>query len=186
LNPTVPLRVLVADNDRDAADSLAQLVRLWGHDALVAYGGDAALEAAVAFRPEVAMLDVAMPGHDGNRLARQLRGRPGLRNALVVAVTGFADEVHRRVSLEAGFDRYLAKPVDPACLEALLELRCQARRLRRALRHCHVQNQELRRRCRELVQQAMHGVEGMHEELRQAWAVLGLPDPPKAPPRPEP
>jgi len=117
-----PLRVLVADDCADAADSLALLLQLWGHDVRVVYSGAAALESAAAYRPDVLLLDLAMPGMGGCDLARQLRRRASLKESLLVAITGYADDVHRRIGLTAGFDLYLAKPVDPATLEALLRL----------------------------------------------------------------
>jgi two-component system, sensor histidine kinase len=80
------LRVLVADDDADTADSLALLVRLWGHGVWVTYAGVEALAAALAYRPDVLLLDVAMPGLDGFRLARLIRGQPRLDGALLVAI----------------------------------------------------------------------------------------------------
>jgi DNA-binding response OmpR family regulator len=173
---------LVADDNRDAADTLAHLVRLWGHDTRVAYDGTSALDLTLRYRPEVALLDVAMPGCNGNRLAVQLRARPGLRGALLMAVSGFPDEAHRRRSLEAGFDRYLVKPVEPGCLEELLTLRLEARRLRAALRRARGHNRELRRQCGGLLRQAMRGVDGLREQLRRAWEALQPPDAGRPPP----
>jgi CheY-like chemotaxis protein len=113
------LRVLVVDDDRDAADSSFALVSLWGHDVRVAYAGVAALAMAGADPPDVLLLDIAMPGMDGLGLARQLRGRTSFRDTLLVAITGYADEAHYRLCAGA-FDYYLIKPVEPTTLQKLL------------------------------------------------------------------
>lgn len=116
------LRVLVADNDRDTANSMAALVKLWGHDVRRAYGGAAAFELMLTYRPDVMLLDLAMPQLDGYQLARQVRREILHKNVLLVAITGYGDEAHRRLSEEAGFDLCLTKPVDPSVVERLLLL----------------------------------------------------------------
>jgi DNA-binding response OmpR family regulator len=121
------LRVLVVDDDRDTADSMSLLVKAWGHDVRVAYAGAAALEAAAAYRPDVLLLDVAMPTMDGNHVARQLRRQTRFKETLLIAVTGYGDQAHCLASEGAGFDHYLVKPVDLSTLEKLL-LREQGRR----------------------------------------------------------
>jgi two-component system CheB/CheR fusion protein len=117
---TRALRVLVVDDNRDAADTSAVLLGLWGHDVRVAYSGAAALEAVAAFQPDVFLLDIGMPGMNGNDLAQRFRDR--FPDALLIAVTGYADTGHRALGEEAGFDLYLAKPVAPSDLETLLVL----------------------------------------------------------------
>lgn len=113
------LRVLVADDDRDTADSLSMLLKLWGHDVREAYDGTTALEMALAFRPDVLLLDIAMPGIDGCRLAQELRRQPGFEGTLLIAVTGYGDRAHR-LQWEADFDHYLVKPVEPDTVAGLL------------------------------------------------------------------
>jgi CheY-like chemotaxis protein len=130
------LSVLVADDCRDATDSLSILLQLWGHDVRVAYSGRAALALAVADRPDVLLLDLAMPGMDGCALARQIRRHPSLDGSLLVAVTGYADEVHRRIGRAAGFNRFLVKPVDPSAMEELLRAE-KNRRARESARQAH-------------------------------------------------
>jgi CheY-like chemotaxis protein len=115
-----PLRVLVVDDSRDSAESLALLVRFWGHEAVVAYDGPAALEAARAGRPDVVLLDIAMPGMDGCQLARHLRQMAGMEEALLVAVTGHGSEADVQRCQEAGIDCHFTKPVDPEELKQLL------------------------------------------------------------------
>ena len=113
-------RVLVVDDNRDSADTLAELVRIWGHDVRTANDGPAALECARRFRPQVVLLDVGLPGMDGYELARRLRAE-GLAGDVLVSVTGYGQDEDRRRAAEAGFDLHLTKPVDPAQLRALLE-----------------------------------------------------------------
>jgi DNA-binding response OmpR family regulator len=111
--------VLVVDDNADAAESLAVLLRLWGHDVQTAHDGLSGLKAALSDRPAVALLDIGLPGLDGYELARRLRAQlgPALR---LVAVTGYGQEEDRRRSLEAGFDAHLVKPADLDELHALL------------------------------------------------------------------
>lgn len=115
-----PLRVLVVDDDEDTADTMSMLVRLWGHDAVTAYAGAAALEIAAIYRPDVLLLDIAMARMDGYQLLSHLRRQDLCRNTLVIAITGYGDAAHLQRYAEAGFDRCLVKPVEPATLEDLL------------------------------------------------------------------
>jgi signal transduction histidine kinase/ActR/RegA family two-component response regulator len=112
--------VLVVDDNRDLAESLAQVLRLWGHDVSVAYDGAAALEAAKTHPPEVVLLDIGLPILDGYQVARRLRQQRGLERARIVAVTGYGREEDRQKAREAGFDVHLVKPVDPKDLQELL------------------------------------------------------------------
>src|SRR5881227_60491 len=105
-----PLRVLIVDDNRDGADSLLLLLELYGHEARAAYDGDAALRLAGTFCPDVVLLDIGMPGLDGYEVARRLRRDEGLRDALLVAITGFGTEEDRRLAAQAGFDAHLTKP----------------------------------------------------------------------------
>ncbi len=113
-------RVLVVDDNRDAADSLAMLLSLAGHDVRVAHGGRAALALAEAFRPDVVLLDIGMPDLDGYAVARALRWEPWGANICLVALTGWGQEEDRRQARAAGFDAHLTKPVDPGALEEYL------------------------------------------------------------------
>jgi CheY-like chemotaxis protein len=116
------LRVLVIEDDRDAAESMAQLVRLWGHDVRQANSAQAGLEEAFAYRPDFVLLDIAMPIMDGYALARQLRLHSRLQGCFIVAITGYGDDEQRRRSYESGINLFLVKPVDPIVLEKLLQL----------------------------------------------------------------
>jgi PAS domain S-box-containing protein len=113
------LRILVADDNRDAADSLQRVLALYGHEVRVAYDGAAAVNVGEHFRPRVAILDIAMPGTNGYDVARELRLRHGA-NVTLVALTGWGQEADRRRALAAGFDHHLTKPVDPQTLNTLL------------------------------------------------------------------
>jgi CheY-like chemotaxis protein len=112
--------VLLVDDNEDAAEALAMLLRQAGHEVLTAHEGAAALDATLAFRPEVVLLDIGLPGLDGYEVARRLRGEPGLEGVLLVALTGFGQDEDRRRALEAGFDAHLTKPADVAALTAVL------------------------------------------------------------------
>ncbi len=113
-------RILVVDDNVDAARSLAKLMsRAYGQEVRVAHDGPEALTIAEEFLPEVILLDIGLPGMDGNEVARRLRERPEFRRALFVALTGWGQESDVERSREAGFDHYLVKPANP---EAILEL----------------------------------------------------------------
>jgi len=114
-----PVRILVADDNRDAADSLQRVLALYGHEVRVAYDGASALRIGQEFRPRVAVLDIAMPGSDGYQVAQAIRRQQG-RNVTLVALTGWGQEADRRRAIESGFDHHLVKPVDPNALNALL------------------------------------------------------------------
>ncbi len=118
--PSAPRRILVVDDNVDAAESLAVLLRLEGHEVRVACDGPAALAAAQADPPEMVVLDLGMPGMDGFEVVRRLRGQPGSKDALLVAVTGWAQEEDRRRCYEAGFDGHLPKPVEWDALRQFL------------------------------------------------------------------
>ena len=122
-----PRRILVADDNRDAADSLVTLLRLCGHEASVAYNGFDALELARRTTPEIVFLDIAMPGLNGYELARRLRAQSNGTPVTLIALTGFGQDEDKRLASESGFDHHLTKPVDPAVLESLIAKMCAAR-----------------------------------------------------------
>lgn len=126
------LRVLVVDDNHDTADSLAMLVRTWGHMALCAYDAAAALNIAAAALPDVVLLDVAMPVMDGCQVAAQIRAGSGRYDSFLIAVTGYGDELRKNTCHRAGFDLVLIKPVDGAVVEALLLLEAERLGLRPA------------------------------------------------------
>jgi signal transduction histidine kinase len=113
-------RVLVVDDNRDAADSLGMLLEFLGADAHVVYDGPSALQALHIYRPAVVFLDIGMPGMDGHEVARQMRQVSEFRDVMLVAMTGWGQEEDRRRSRAAGFDHHLVKPVGADALQALL------------------------------------------------------------------
>jgi two-component system CheB/CheR fusion protein len=114
------LRVLVVEDNLDAAESLATLLRLWNHDVQVVHDGRAALDAARAQKPEVVLLDIGLPGLDGYQVAQQLRKEESLAHTLLVAMTGYGQPEDRRRSREAGIHHHFVKPVEPLVLRSLL------------------------------------------------------------------
>ena len=105
-------RILVVDDNRDAADSLGVLLQTLGADVRVVHDGKAALDAFDAFHPRVTLLDIGMPGMDGYEVARRIRARPDAQGTALIALTGWGQERDRRRTAEAGFDCHLTKPVD--------------------------------------------------------------------------
>lgn len=113
-------RILVVDDNRDQAETLAALLGLAGHDVRLAFDGPQALKVLEDFVPDLALVDLGLPGMDGYELARHVRGRPGLEHVVLVAQTGWGQDEHRRRSRAAGFDDHLVKPVALEALEAAL------------------------------------------------------------------
>jgi signal transduction histidine kinase/ActR/RegA family two-component response regulator len=118
--PAAGRRILVADDNRDAADSLAFMLRLAGHEVRIAYDGQQAIDMAEAFRPALALIDIGMPRLNGCETARRLRAKPYGETMLLIALTGWGQPDDRNRSLAAGFDHHIVKPVDPSMLERLL------------------------------------------------------------------
>jgi signal transduction histidine kinase len=117
----LPRRILVADDNADALETLATLLELGGHEVYSAANGTAALECAARHQPEVALLDIGMPLLDGYEVARRIRAEEWGRTMTLVALTGWGQESDRRRSREAGFDSHLVKPLDLETLTALLD-----------------------------------------------------------------
>src|SRR5688572_3740678 len=120
VTPAAGRRILVADDNRDAADSLAFMLRLAGHEVRIAYDGQQAVDMAEAFRPALALIDIGMPRLNGYETARRLRAKPYGETMLLIALTGWGQADDRNRSLAAGFDHHIVKPVDPSMLERLL------------------------------------------------------------------
>jgi PAS domain S-box-containing protein len=118
--PNGSVRVLVVDDNVDAAQTLVTVLEMGGRHALAVYEGEAVLGAAAKFRPDVVLLDIGLPGMSGYDVARQLRGDPRFARTVLVAVTGWGSAEDRRKTREAGFDEHLTKPVDVGAIEALL------------------------------------------------------------------
>jgi len=124
-SPPARLRFLVVDDNVDAADTLAELLRGAGHTVTLAYHPQQALDLVRAqpagAAPQVCLLDIGLPGFDGHELARRLRATPSCACAVIVAVTGYGRSADRGAAMAAGFDHYFIKPIDPAVLLALAD-----------------------------------------------------------------
>jgi DNA-binding response OmpR family regulator len=114
------LRVLVVDDNVDAAESMAMLLEADGHEVFVAHDGASAWSRILAETPGVCLLDIGLPDVDGHALARRIRTLPAMASAVLIALTGYGQEEDRKRSMEAGFDLHLVKPVDPGQLVAAL------------------------------------------------------------------
>lgn len=110
----------MVDDNTDAAESLSVLLKLDHHEVRTASDGPTALAALQEFQPEVVLLDIGLPDMDGYEVARRVRAMPEVRDAVLVAVTGYGREEDRRRAMEAGFDHHLLKPVDLAALAEIL------------------------------------------------------------------
>jgi len=115
-----PIRILVVDDNRDSADSLGLLLELVGNEVRVVHDGQAAVDAANEFQPRVVLLDIGLPTLNGYEAARKIREQPWSKQAVMIAVTGWGEDVDRQRSREAGFDHHLVKPLDFDALTALL------------------------------------------------------------------
>ena len=113
-------RILVVDDNVDAAESMTMALGLIGHETLAVHDGAAALQAAASFLPQVILLDIGLPGQNGYEVARQIRRMPWGRDVLLIAATGWGQASDKQLAEEAGFDRHLTKPVDFGKLQALL------------------------------------------------------------------
>jgi CheY-like chemotaxis protein len=120
LETTARLRILVVDDNVDAANMLSMLLEAGGHAVRTEYSARAALELASVEAPQICILDIGLPEMDGNALAQRLRALPHMADAVLVAVTGYGQENDRQQTLAAGFDHHLVKPVDAGELAAIL------------------------------------------------------------------
>jgi CheY-like chemotaxis protein len=113
-------RVLVVDDNVDAAVAVSTLLKVWGHDVQTVYDGPSAVETARMFRPEIVLLDIGLPGMSGYEVAAQLRSEPIHRGVFITALSGYGQAEDRERSREAGFDYHITKPPDAAALQAMV------------------------------------------------------------------
>jgi two-component system CheB/CheR fusion protein len=118
---TAKRRLLVVDDNRDAAESMSMLLQMWGHEVAFAYDGPSALETAEKWQPEAVFLDIGLPGMDGYEVAERLRELPLAKNAVLIAITGYGHDDDRLRSRRAGIDHHLVKPVAPDALRNLID-----------------------------------------------------------------
>ncbi|HEY1724245.1 MAG TPA: ATP-binding protein [Steroidobacteraceae bacterium] len=116
----VPKRILIVDDNADAADSLAMLLQLDGHETLAVYGSAEAIKQAQEFRPDVMLLDIGLPEMNGYEVARRVRSHPEFQHIRLIAVTGYGQEADRARAQQSGFDGHLVKPVEPQALTQAL------------------------------------------------------------------
>jgi CheY-like chemotaxis protein len=115
-----PLRILIAEDNRDAADMLAEVLKLSGDTVQVVSDGASVSEACIAFRPDVVILDIGLPGLNGYQVATKIRAETWGRSLLLIALTGWGQEEDKRRATEAGVDHHLTKPIDQQTLEKFL------------------------------------------------------------------
>jgi CheY-like chemotaxis protein len=118
--PMARRRVLVVEDNADAAETLCEMLRIWQHEVELARDGRTGLERIRTFRPDVVLCDVGLPELDGYGVARAVRADPSLAGTFLVAVTGYASPDDQRRAADAGFDRHLAKPVPVDVIEEVL------------------------------------------------------------------
>jgi CheY-like chemotaxis protein len=114
-------RLLVVDDNKDAAESMSMLLEMWGHEVAFAYDGPSALETAEQWQPQAVFLDIGLPGMDGYEVAARLRELPQVKDAVLIAITGYGQEDDRLRSRRAGIDHHLVKPVAPDALRNLID-----------------------------------------------------------------
>ena len=118
-SPAAGSRILVVDDSVDSAETLGELLKIWGHDVHLAHDGPGAVTAAREYKPEVVLLDIGLPGMDGFAVATELR-KEGLGGRMLVALTGYGEQQDKDRAQKAGFDHHLTKPIDPDTLQKLL------------------------------------------------------------------
>jgi CheY-like chemotaxis protein len=169
-----PLRVLVVDDNRDAADTMALMVQMWGHVARVAYDGVEGLSAALEYEPDCLLLDIGMPRMDGYQLARQVRAKEALRESKLVAMTAYSDELNVRRAWEAGFDYHLVKPADPEVIRSILTMLEKVLRLSEQTESLANHTAELTKETKSLltdvkeeIKEVKHDIKEVKEDLRE-------------------
>jgi CheY-like chemotaxis protein len=118
------MRVLIVDDNIDAAEMMVELVSIWGHEAHHAADGADAVALALELLPSIILLDIGLPGMDGYQVASALRADPRTRGAKIIAVTGYGLDSDRKSARAAGCDDHLVKPVEPEALERVLRANC--------------------------------------------------------------
>ena len=114
-------RVLIVEDNQDTGDMYRMLIELSGHEALVAQNGALGLELLKSARPDIALVDIGLPGMDGYEIARRFRAEPDSDRVVLVALTGYGSSTDRDRCRQAGFDLHMLKPVDPQALQSLLD-----------------------------------------------------------------
>jgi CheY-like chemotaxis protein len=113
-------RVLIVDDNLDAAETLAMMLELLGQQTRQAHEGNGALKAALEYNPDVIFMDIGLPGLSGHEVVTRMRRELGMTDAYIIALSGYGTEEDRRKSFHAGFDTHLVKPLDPSALPGIL------------------------------------------------------------------
>jgi CheY-like chemotaxis protein len=158
------LRILIVDDNRDAADTLAALVGMWGHETRVAYDGETGFLAATEHQPDCLLLDITMPGLNGYEVARRVRAESTLAATRLVALTARLDP--ERAS-KAGFDYHLTKPADLGELRRVLEMMEEITRLAKTTEQLARQNVNLAGQTKELLQEMKQEVKEVRQEVQE-------------------
>jgi two-component system OmpR family response regulator len=167
-SPAAPgLRILVVDDNHDAAESFAALLQLLGHRTTVAHDGPAALRAATAEPPDCAFLDISLPGMDGYELARRLRNEPGLRRLKLIAYSAYSDARHAERAMAAGFDFRLTKAADPAELEGLLMMLDKIKDLAETTEQLARQNVALAGQTKDLLREVKEDLKEVKQDMKE-------------------
>jgi CheY-like chemotaxis protein len=160
-------RVLVVDDNQDAADTFSWILERWGYDVRVAYDGVNGLETAIRHRPHCLFMDIGMPRMTGYELARQVRSQPGLDRAKLIALTAYSDENHLRLAEEAGFDYHLVKPADLADVERLLTMLQDVFKLVEKTEELAQQSLSLAGETKELLEEVREDIREVKEEVQE-------------------
>jgi CheY-like chemotaxis protein len=164
---TNALRILIVDDNHDAADSLACLLELSHYEVRVAYDGLVGLLAARAFAPDCVLTDISMPGLDGYGLARRVRAEPDLANVKLVAVTAFTDDGYIRKAIEAGFDYRLTKGCDLNEVLEVLKMIEDLKNLATKTQELAQQNVELAGQTKDLIREVKEDVREVKQEVKE-------------------
>jgi CheY-like chemotaxis protein len=161
-------RILVVDDNRDGADSMALLLRLWGYDVLAVYDGAEAIEAARDYRPDCVLSDIGMPKIDGYSLAERFRQQESFKGVTLIAITAYSDT---RRAMAAGFDHHFVKPADPLKLEEILRSVLKVEQRLQRVEEVAQQQLGVVGEVKELVQEVKEDVkeikEGLQEEVKE-------------------
>jgi DNA-binding response OmpR family regulator len=171
--PGRALRVLIVDDNQDAADSLALLLELRHYACRVAYDGLAGLRAALDDPPDCLISDVAMPGLDGYELARRVRAESALSGVKLVVLSAYREDHHTRQAAEAGFDYTLTKGEDPAVLLEVLRMIEEIKELATKTQQLAKQNVDLAGQTKKLLQEVKEEVKQVKEEVKELKRLAG-------------
>jgi two-component system, OmpR family, response regulator len=164
---TSKVRVLVVDDNRDAADSLCRWLRARGYDVRTAYDGQSALDEAMTFEPACVFLDLGLPVLDGFDVARQIRQHPVLNAAKLVALTAYSHEEHGKRVRSTGFDHHLVKPASPADIERILEMLNQVVKLASRTEQLAQRNIKLARETKNLLGETQKDIQDVKQEIKE-------------------